>query len=80
MDLESRKISFVQEFLRLQNEDIIAGLEKFLHKKKSELFEENLKPMSLDQLNAETDQAVKEADAGNLSKAADLKAKVQKWG
>ena len=36
MDLEARKISFVQEFLRLQNEDIIAGLEEFLHRKKSD--------------------------------------------
>ena len=28
MDLQTRKITFVQEFLRLQNEGIISGLEK----------------------------------------------------
>jgi hypothetical protein len=33
MDLETRKISFVLEFLRLQNEEIISGLEKLLRKK-----------------------------------------------
>jgi len=28
MGLKARKIAFVQEFLRLENEDIISGLEK----------------------------------------------------
>ena len=35
MNLEARKISFVQEFLRLQNEEIVSGLEKIIAKKKS---------------------------------------------
>jgi hypothetical protein len=39
MDLQTRKIIFVQEFLRLQNEEIIHGLEKLLRKKKAEQFE-----------------------------------------
>ncbi len=34
MDLEARKISFVQEFLRLQNEEVIIRLENLLHEKK----------------------------------------------
>jgi hypothetical protein len=47
MNLEARKISFVQEFLRLQNEEIVIGLEKLLHKRKAELIENDMKPMSL---------------------------------
>jgi len=79
MDLEARKISFVQEFLRLQNEDVIPGLEKYLHKRKTELFEENLKPMSYDQFNEEIDQAIEDAKTGKLSGITDLKARLQKW-
>jgi len=79
MDLEARKISFVQEFLRLQNEEIISGLEKLLRERKVELIEKNLKPMSMDQYNVEMDQAMEDSKNGRMIKATDLKAKVQKW-
>ena len=79
MDLEARKISFVQEFLRLQSEEIISGLEKMLRKQKVALIENNLKPMSLQQLNNEINQALEDSKNGKLIKATDLKKKVQKW-
>lgn len=34
MNIETRKLTFIQEFLRLQNEEIVIGVEKLLHKKK----------------------------------------------
>lgn len=79
MDLEARKISFVQEFLRLQNEEIVSGLEKLLRKRKAELIEENFKPMTMEQYNVEIDQAMEDSKNGRMIKAADLKAKIQKW-
>ena len=79
MDLETRKISFVQEFLRLQNEEIISGLEKMLYKRKAELIENSLKPMSMEQFNNEIDQALDDSKNGRVIKATDLKDKIQKW-
>ncbi len=79
MDLEAKKISFVQEFLRLQNEEIINGLEKMLHKRKAELLEKEMKPMSMQQFNKEIDQALNDSQNGRLIKGSDLKSKVQKW-
>ncbi|HET8887120.1 MAG TPA: hypothetical protein VFM70_12295 [Salinimicrobium sp.] len=79
MDLEARKISFVQEFLRLQNEEIVSVLENLLRKRKAELIEKNLKPMSMDEYNSEIDQAMEDSANGRMIKAADLKAKIQKW-
>ncbi|WCO03565.1 MULTISPECIES: hypothetical protein [Flavobacteriaceae] len=79
MDLETRKISFIQEFLRLQNEEIVSGLEKLLRKRKTELVEKNLKPMSMEQYNSEIDQAMEDSKNGRMIKATDLKAKIQKW-
>lgn len=79
MDLEARKISFVQEFLRLQNEEIVSGLEKLLRKRKAKLIEENFKPMTKEQYNAEIDQALEDSKNGRMIKATDLKAKIQKW-
>jgi len=79
MDLEARKISFVQEFLRLQNEEIISGLEALLRKRKAELIEESFKPMSMEQYDAEIDQALEDSKNGRMIKASDLKAKIQRW-
>jgi hypothetical protein len=58
MDLQTRKLSFIQDFLRIQNEEIISGLEKMLKKGKAEIYEKNLKPMSLQTLNSEIDQSL----------------------
>jgi hypothetical protein len=80
MNLEARKISFVQEFLRLQNEEIVIGLEKLLHKRKAELIGKDMKPMSLEQFNKDIDQAEDDFKNGRYISSSDLKAKVQKWG
>lgn len=44
MNLEARKIEFVQEFLRLQHVEIVEGLEKMLRKRKVELIEKSFTP------------------------------------
>ncbi len=79
MNLEARKISFVQEFLRLDNERIIDTLEKLLQKNKSEAFEQNLKPMSLKQFNDEIDLSLNDEENDRLIEATDLKNEIQKW-
>ncbi|GGF11796.1 hypothetical protein [Flavobacterium limi] len=45
MDLEARKISFVQEFLRLEHEELVNKLENLLHEQKVVLLDLDMKPM-----------------------------------
>ena len=78
MDLQTRKISVIQDFLRIQNEEIISGLEKMLKISKSELFAKSNKPMDLDQFNSEIDQAIEDSENDNVIKAIDLKLKFKK--
>lgn len=78
MDLQTRKITFVQEFLRLQNEEIISGLEHLLREKKAEQIDKSLSPMSIDQFNNEIDQSMKDSAEGKLTSAKDLKKKTRK--
>jgi len=77
MDLQTRKITFVQEFLRLQNEEIISGLEHLLREKKAEQIDKSLIPMSIDQFNFEIDQSMKDSVDGRLTSAKDLKKKIR---
>lgn len=79
MDLEARKISFVQEFLRLQNEEIVNQLEKLLHEQKVQLLDLEMKPMSLDQFNSEIDQSIDDVANGRITSSKDLKSRIQKW-
>lgn len=79
MNLEAKKLSFIQEFLRVDNEKIINDLVNLLRKSKSEHFEQNLKPMSLEQFNDEINQALEDEKNNRLIRSSDLKQKIQKW-
>lgn len=79
MNLEARKISIVQEFLRLDNEKIITAIESLLHESKSDAFEQNLKPMSVEQFNAEIDAALDDEKHNRLISTDNLKQKVKGW-
>lgn len=79
MDLQSRKITFIQEFLRLQNEEIVSGLEDLLRRKQAEQYEKNLTPMSAEQFNREIDQAMTDSEQDRVTSALNLREKARKW-
>ena len=72
MNIESRKLSFIQELLCINNEEIIIGLEKLLKQWNAEQHEKELKPMSLKQFNNEIDQAMIDSQEDNVVKATDF--------
>jgi len=79
MDIQTRKINFVQEFLRLRNIKLIEKLEKILLEDKAKDFEANLKPLSIDNLNKMVDKSIEDATQGNVVDARELKESVKKW-
>ena len=79
MDLQTRKIEFVQEFLKVQSEEVIAKLEKILRKEIKSPEKDIIKPMSVEELNARIDKSISDSENGRLTKASDLKANVEKW-
>ena len=79
MDIQERKINFIQEFLRINSEELINKLDKFLHDEKRKIYEKELKPMSLESFNAMIDQAEDDAANGRVTEAKILKKDVEKW-
>jgi len=63
MNIEARKIEFIQEFLKLQSEEAISKLEKILKKEKDTSNERLFKPMTIDELNKRID--ISESDFKN---------------
>ena len=57
MNLEARKIEFIQEFLKLQSEEAVSRLEKTLRKEKNASNEHILEPMTKDELNNRIDKS-----------------------
>ena len=73
MDLQTRKISFVQEFLKLENEEIIKSLEEMLEKKKQA--DICMDPLTIYQFNQEIDESMQNSKEGKLTKASTIKKK-----
>ncbi len=57
MDLQSRKIEFVQEFLKIQSEDTISRLEMLLRKEKKSALISDFEPMTKEELNLRIEQS-----------------------
>lgn len=57
MNLEARKIQFIQEFLKLESEEKISQFENMLKKEKKSDYLDDLKPMTQDELERRIDQS-----------------------
>lgn len=79
MDLQTRKISFVQEFLSIQSEEVISRLEKYLKKEKISMEEKAFKPMTISELNRRIDQSEQDSINGRLTEMNDFLAEIEKW-
>lgn len=78
MDIQTRKIAFMQTFLQLQNEELLTCLEEVLHSGKKQ-HEESLSPMTVAELNQRVDCSIRDAKDGCLTATEDLLAEIQQW-
>ncbi|MCC5917435.1 MAG: hypothetical protein JJU02_08930 [Cryomorphaceae bacterium] len=79
MNIEARKIEFVQEFFKLQSEKSISKFEKLLKKEKEHNSLDNVEPMTSVELNARIDKSLQDSKSGKLTEANDLLAEIEKW-
>lgn len=62
MDLQTRKIAFVQEFLSLESEEAVSLLETLLQSETNGRFQ----PMSMEEFNARIDTSEKDFEQGRF--------------
>ena len=79
MDLQTRKISFVQEFLKLQNEEVISLFEKLLRKERKKFSSKKLEPMTLEEFNKRIDLSLEDSEKGRLTESSELLSEIEKW-
>ncbi len=79
MDIQTKKLHFVQEFLRLKDEKLIDKLNNLLQSERKKKIEQELKPFSKKDFNDLIDSAESDAENGKLTSARDLKNEIDSW-
>ena len=79
MDIQTRKILFIQEVLRLKNEEIIKKLETILHQERKKMSKKVFKPMSLNQLNELIDRAEDDVKNKRLYSSEEVLNEIDAW-
>jgi hypothetical protein len=78
--VNSRKLHFIEELLKIENEDIIKKLEYILQEERLKFLEQELgTPMNLKTFNAMIDKSENDLAEGKVTTANELKKKIQKW-
>ena len=77
MNLEARKIEFIQEFLKLQSEEAISKLENILKKEKDTSNERLFNPMTIDELNKRIDKSESDFKNNRFKTSSELLAKYE---
>ena len=77
MDLQTRKILFVQEFLKLESEKAISHLEKLLEKETKN--DTEFSPMSLLEYQKRINQSEDDSLSGRLTESNQLLSEIEKW-
>jgi len=77
MDIQQRKIEFVQQFLNLQNEEVIKILEQLVH----DFIENNeFKPMSVPEFNQRINNSLEDSKNELVISSNDLITEIETWG
>ncbi len=75
MDLQTRKLLFIQEFLKIQSEELISRLEKILIND----YQCDTVPFSAEELNLRIDQSLKDSEEGRLTETENLLSEIRQW-
>ncbi len=79
MDLQTRKITFIQEFLKIQSEEVIIRLEKLLEKETECMNIGDFSPMTLEEFNKRIDKSLLDSQNDRLTENFDLITEIKGW-
>jgi hypothetical protein len=79
MNTVDRKLRFVQEFLRIADEDILTKLEQLLGSERTKKASKMISPMSLDEFNKSIDQSEDDFKNGKFIESNELLKSIESW-
>ena len=79
MDIQERKIHFIQEFLKYSNDNLLSKFEALLQQEREKSLENEIKPMSLKEYESRIDRALDEVKNNKVKSAKNLKNEIATW-
>jgi hypothetical protein len=77
MDLQTRKIAFVQDFLKLESEKVIVQFEKLLQKQTDS--NATLEPMNVADFQKRINQSLSDSNEGKLTSSEHFLEEIAEW-
>ncbi|MGE4514435.1 MAG: hypothetical protein AB7E26_11560 [Chryseobacterium sp.] len=75
MDIQTRKLNFIQDFLKLQSEETIAQFEKLMKNTKIVNTKDKLQPFTVDELNERISKSEEDFENGKFKTTSELLSK-----
>lgn len=79
MNTVDRKLRFVQEFLRITDEEIIGKLEQLLGSERKKKIPKEFVPMTMEEFNKRIDQAEDDFRNGRFTESDELHKIIETW-
>ena len=79
MDLQRRKLHFIQDFLKYANNSILDKFEEIMKAERTKELEKEIKPMSLGQYEKRIANAIADDKKNKVKTATALKKEIETW-
>ncbi len=79
MDIQTRKLRFIQEFLNYADSTILSKFEELLKIEREKNLEREIKPMTLKKYEQRIEKAFEEVKSNKVQTAASLKKEIETW-
>ena len=74
MDIQTRKLEFIREFLKIQSEEIISRLERILKN-----IDDDFSPLTIEEFNSRIDQSLEDSKNDKVIESNKLMAEIKQW-
>ena len=79
MDIQERKIHFIQEFLKYSNDNLLSRFEELLQQERVKSLENEIKPMTLEEYEGRIDLALDDVKNNKVKSARNLRNEIATW-
>ena len=79
MNIQYRKLHFIQEFIRLADINLLNKFEKMLKEEREKMFEAEIKPMTMKQYEQRVDSAIDDFKNNRVTTGRKLKKDIATW-
>ena len=79
MDIQARKIHFVQEFLRVTDDELVTKLENLLRIERAKKLNNEMHPMSLNEFDEIIEKSEEDIKNGRVIESRNLLTQIDKW-